>query len=130
MRIKHKIWVNIAKDADMEYLQFAPGEAQVSAQIDGYTKQSNSDFKVLKTANEDLSLGDVAAVKGMYLEVSADCILKLNGGSEEIQLRRGNSSASDVAKFFAEMDITQINITAPADVDITGNYAVWGDASA
>ena len=129
MRIKDKIWVNIAKDADMEFGQFTPSETKVSRQIDAYTQQFNGDFSIDQTTNEDLDLGDITAVKGLWLEVSADCLLTLNGAATPIQLRRAGTGTTDVARVYIQADITQINITAPADAGITGTYAIWGDAS-
>lgn len=128
MRIKHKVRVHIAEDTDMKNLRFAPDDALSEVQIDTYGKQFNGDFSVVSGADEILSLGDIAAVKGFYLEVNKDCQLTLNGGATPLQLRRGNSGTDDKAKVFIECDVTEIKITAQAD-DVTGAYAVWGTAS-
>lgn len=127
MRIKHKVNVKIADDADMKDLLFSFDDTLSEVIIDGYTKQASGKFKILATENENLPLGDVEAVKGVYLKVSRDCILKLNGGTEEIQLRRAGALSTNIAKFFIEADITQINLTAPATEDLVGTYCVWGD---
>jgi len=125
MRIRHKVNVRIFDDADMKDCLFGPDDALAEVNIDIFTKQTSGKFSVAAAANEDLALGDITAVKGIYLEADADFTFKLNGGSEIFQARKSTSSA----KVFLEADINQVNITAAAAV-LNGRYCVWGDVSA
>ena len=129
MRIKHKIRVHIADDTDMKNLRFAPDDSLSEVQIDTYTKQTNGDFTVSAATKEELALGDITAAKGLYLEVNKDAKVYLNGDATPIQLRRGNSTTTSKAKLFVEADISKVEVEAGTD-EVTGLYAVWGDASA
>jgi hypothetical protein len=106
---------------------FAPDDTLSEITIDSFLRQSSSKFTIAATTNEDLPLGDVTAIKGMYLQVDADCIVKLNGGTQEIQLRaQGTTSPS--AKLCIEADINQVNVTAAAAA-LNGTICVWGDTA-
>lgn len=127
MRIKHKVNVRIFNDTALKDALFAPDDALSEIQIDTFVRQSSSKFTVTASTSEDLPLGDIVAVKGLYLQVDADCIVKLNGGTEEFQMRaQGTTSPS--AKMFFEGDINQVNITAAA-ADLNGTICVWGDTA-
>lgn len=129
MRIKHKVNVRIADDADFKNFLFAPDDSLAEVVIDAYYRQVSGKFKIDLNTSEDLSLGDITAVKGIYIKVNKDCQVKLNGGTEIIQLRRPGSTTSDYAKLFLEADITQVNITAPTTEDMEGFYCAWGDTA-
>ena len=129
MRIKHKVNVRIADDADFKNFLFAPDDSLSEVVIDAYARQSSGKFKIDMNTNEDLSLGDIAAVKGIYIKVNKDAQVKLNGGTKVIQLRRSGTTTSDYAKLFMEADITQVNITAPTTEDLEGVICAWGDSA-
>lgn len=129
MRIKHKVNVRIADDADFKNFLFAPDDTLSEVIIDAYYRQSSGKFKILMNTNEDISLGDITAVKGIYIRVNKDAVVKLNGGSEEIQLRRSGATSTDYAKLFLEADITEVNITAPVTEDLEGMFCAWGDSA-
>lgn len=128
MRIKHKVNVRIADDADFKNFLFAPDDALSEVIIDAYYRQSSGKFKIALNTNEDISLGDITSVKGIYIRVNKDAVVKLNGGTEEIQLRRSGSTTSDYAKLFLEADITAVNISAPVTEDLEGMFCAWGDS--
>lgn len=127
MRVKTKVNVRIGVDADMKNLMFAPDDTLAEAIIDSYARCTAGIVAIPLNTSEDLPLGDVTAVKGVYLRVDQDVEVKLNGGSEVIQLRKASGTAPIYARLFLEADITQLNITAPADADVNGIYCVWGD---
>ncbi len=130
MRIKHKVRVQIARDALMKNFQWAPDDVLSERVIDAYRNCSHNNFEVAANTNEDLPLGDITLVKGVFLEVDFDCIIKLNGGTDELQLRKAvGTPTPDSARFFAEMDITEINLAAPAGQAITGVITLYGDAA-
>ena len=128
MRIKHKVNVRIANDADMYDLLIGPDDTRSEVTIDAYTRMTSCKLKVTATENEDVPLGDVDACKGIYLIVDQEVILKLNGGTEEFQVRKPTTSASVYARFFFEGDINQVNITAGSD-DALATFCVWGDTT-
>lgn len=129
MRIKHKVNVRIANDTDMYNLLFGPDDIRSEVTIDSYTRMSSGLIKVAMNTNENLPLGDVTAVKGIFLQVNQEAVIKLNGGTETIQMRKPSTSASVYARLFLEGDISQVNIAAPALADLEGIYCVWGDAA-
>ena len=122
MRIRHKIYITIAREASENNYQWKPGDTQSEKIIDVYAKQDNHDFTVTAGNSEDLTFGDITAVKGFYLEVNGDCILRINGSTDDIQLR----ATSSTAKCAMECDISQLTIEAQA-ADITGTVVFWGD---
>jgi hypothetical protein len=127
LRIKHKVNVRVFSDTALKNALFAPDDALSEKTIDTFVRHSSSTFTVAATLNENLPLGDITAVKGLYLEVYADCIVKLNGGTEEFQLKaQGTTSPS--AKLFFEGVITQVNVTAGAAA-LSGVVCVWGDTA-
>lgn len=129
MRIRHKVNVRIGVDTDMKNLMFAPDDDLAEAIIDSYTKCGSGILQIVKNTDEDVPLGDVDAVKGVFLRVDQDVVVTLNGGVETIQLRKAGGTGSQYARLFLEADINQINIAAPADADVNGIYCVWGDTA-
>jgi len=129
MRIRHKVNVRIGADAALTNLLFAPDDTNAEVVIDGYVRQTSGTFSIAMNTNEDLALGDITAVKGIYLIVDQDCVVTLNGGAETIQLRKGATTTGTTAKLFLEADISEINVAAPASLAATGTYCVWGDTT-
>ena len=128
MRIKHKVRVQIADDANMKNLLFSKDDDLSEKTVDGYVRQVSGKFTVPMNTNEDLSLGDITAVKGLYIEADQDIQIKLNGSSDAIQLRKAPDTSS-TTQFFIEADISQVNVIAPVTVDANGTYCFWGDVS-
>lgn len=125
MRLKHTVRVNVGRTTDMKDMWFSMDEQTSEKIIDTMTKHVSGDFKIGAGLSETLSLGDIDAVKGIYVEAASDCTVKINGSTDAIQLRR----QKDYAKLFLEADITSIEITAGATDDLTGVYCAWGDLS-
>lgn len=125
MRIKHKVTVRIAEDTLMKNLLFGPDDVLSEITVDDYVRQVSGLIAITAAGSEDLPLGDVTAVKGLYLRTDSDCVLKLNGGIETIQMRVPTNGT--YAKLFIEADITGVNITADAGGDLSGMFCAWGD---
>lgn len=129
MRLKHKVIVKVADDADMKDLLFSIDEQLSEVIIDAWTRCCSGKVKVDLNTDEDLCLGDVAVVKGLYLKANKDVVVKLNGSSEGISLKRAGTTTSCYAKLFLEASITSINVAAPATEDAEIVYCVWGTDS-
>lgn len=130
IRVKHKVWVNTARDTGMTDLVYGPAETARITQTDTFDQWGGGSFDIPVSDNEDLDLGDVASVKGIYLEVGADVQIKLNGSSDLIQLRRANSIAGQVARFFIEADISQVNVVNPSATEAaSGHFHIWGSST-
>jgi hypothetical protein len=134
MRIKHKVNVRIAEDADMNNLHFGPADTLSEVTIDAFVRTTSAKAVVAANTSEDLALGDISSIKGIYLFSDQPVVLKLNGGTEELQLQvpttvGATATSPAVAKFFMEGDINQVNVTAPADDAANITYAVWGDTA-
>lgn len=129
IRLKHKINVRVAEDADMNNLLFAPKDDLAEVTIDAYEKAVSGVIKVSANTTESLSLGDVATPKGLYLRVDNDCNVNINGLGN-IQLRRSSTATGTTAKLAIEADISSVAITAPVGVDVRGVWCLWGDAAA
>lgn len=124
IRVTHKVRPQIYADTNKKNVLFAPDDTLSEVVIDSFTKHSSNNISVAASASENLPLGDITAIKGMYLQVDADCTVKLNGGTETIQLRaQGTTSPS--AKLFIEADINQVNVTAGSAI-LNGTICLWG----
>jgi hypothetical protein len=125
MRLKPVL--SISNDVNEKYKLFAPDETVIERLTDSYSKHCSGIVQVEVGHTEVVSLGDVTAVKGIWLSASKDCQIKLNGGSN-IQLRKAPvSTGDDKAGLFLEADITSIEVTGGTEA-VTIIYAVWGDA--
>ena len=128
VRIKHKCNVRIASDTDMKNILFGPDDTLSEVIIDTFTKHTSGNFTLLDSEDENLSLGDIDAVKGFYLYADNDVKLTINGGTA-IQMRQ-NTGTGTRAKFFIEADITSINVeNDTAGETVTGVWCAWGDTT-
>lgn len=132
IRVKHNVLVQISRDTAEKDKAFFPETKLVT--VDGWDRQSNSELNIAGGANENLSMGDVDAVRGIYLEVNRDADVVLNGGSDTIELRlppgatQGGTGANDKAALFLNANISQVNVTnTDATNALQGVYVVWGD---
>jgi len=130
MRIKHKVWVNTADDTSMEDLHYGPAEAKRLVQTDAYDQWGGGSFNIPVSSNEDLDLGDVDNVKGIYLQSDSEVTVTINGSDTPLQLRKANTSTGSVAKLFIEGDITSVNVAnASTDTAALGHIHIWGSSS-
>lgn len=125
MRIKHKVNPRISEDSAGKDMLFGLDDALAEVTIDTHTHQVNGHFSVAVGATEALSFGDVAVVRGAYLEVGADCSLYLNGSLDAILIKLAPGAAK--AKFFIEATLTQVQLKATGAVALTGKACFWGD---
>lgn len=127
IRMTHNLLVRFSNDTAGKQKLVWPDSNEVTS--DGFDQQVTSNLQVAASASQALTFGDVAAVKGIYIEVNQDCLLTINGGSA-IQLRRhpGANLTTDMARFFIEADITSIQIDNSANSStLVGQYTAWGD---
>lgn len=129
MRVKHKVWVNTARDSSMKDLVYGPSEDSRLVQTDSYEQWGGGSFTIAAAANEDLNLGDVDAVRGIYLEAAGDLEITLNGSDTPLTLHRPDSQVGTVAKLFAEAEIDTVNVANPGTAAVSGHFHVYGDAS-
>lgn len=129
MRIKHKVNVRVGYDTDMNNLLFGPSDELSEVIIDAYSRVTSGLVRIAEDTTEDLPLGDVETVKGIYLKVNQDVQIVLNDGTDVIQLRKPTASTSVYARLFLEADITKVTITAPETLVVEGVYCVWGDSA-
>jgi len=128
IRVKHRVYVHTYEDTAGKNKLFAPDPELSEVVNDGFDKQAGGVVSVAVSSNEGLSLGDLTAVKGLFLRVNGDAQVILNGG-DAIQMRKGPSGST--ARLFIEADITSINVANPSATDVlNGVYCIWGDPSA
>jgi len=127
MRVKHTVLVEIARDADMKRKLFSDDPQLSQVVIDTFAHQANSHLSIDPSATESLNFGDVTLVKGLYLETSVDCLVRVNGAVDAIPMKKSNGSA----KLFLEADISEVTVENTSTEDtLTGIYCVWGDPTA
>lgn len=124
MRVRHTVQVEIARDSDMKRKLFSDDPQLSQVVIDTFQHQASSHLSIPAGDTETLGFGDVTLVKGMYLETSVDCLVRINGSADPIPMVKGNGAA----KLFVEADISEVSVENPSAEDIlTGIYCVWGD---
>lgn len=125
MRIKHKVNVRIADDANMKDMLFGPDDELAEIVADGFLRQASGIIALDAAATESLSFGDVDAVKGLYLKIDQDVQVDINGLGN-LQMRRHTTTTGTYAKLFIEGDITSVSITNGGSA-ARGLWCVWGD---
>lgn len=124
MRVRHTVQVEIARDSDMKRKLFSDDAQLSKVVIDTFQRQANSGLSIDVSSVESLSFGDVTLVKGLYLETSGDCLVRINGSLDPIPMKKSNG----VAKLFVEADISAVTVENESTEDtLTGIYCVWGD---
>lgn len=129
IRVSHTVVVRTSRDTDFKKAMWNPDVALSEVVIDTFEKQANGNLSVAAASTELLSLGDVTAVKGMYLETETECLVRLNGSLDSIAMKP--SASGTPAKLFLEADINQVEVENPsADTELKGVYVFWGDPTA
>lgn len=127
---KHELVMDVAQDSGGKFKEFErPRDTSVVDKSDFWDKVHGGNFTVADAGSDSLSLGDVTSpAKGLYLEVSGDCDITLNGLPSPLQVRRTAKEVSQLSKLFLECDITSVTVTnQQAGQAIRGTYRVWGD---
>lgn len=126
MRLKHQVRIQVALDTGMKRSLFSDDATLSQVSTDSFAKEANSVLDIPAATTESLSFGDITLVKGLYLEVDQDAVVRLNGSTDPIQLRKATGVGK--AKLFIEADLTAVTVENPvADAALTGFYVVWGD---
>ena len=126
IRVKHTVAVRTARDTDFKKPMWNPDPTLEEVVTDAFEKQSNGNFSIAASGTENIPFGDVAAVKGIYLEVTAACNVRLNGSLDDIVLTPNASGA--VAKLFLEAVISQVTVeNTDGSAALEGVYVIWGD---
>lgn len=126
IRVRHTVIARTSRDTDFKHAMFNPEVDQSEVVLDTFDKQCNSNLAVPATTKEELSFGDVDAVKGIYLEVLAAAKVYLNSSLDAIELVPGASGQP--AKLFLEANISKVEVeNEAASGTLEGVYLVWGD---
>lgn len=124
IRVKHNILVQISGDTDGADKRYYPTSQEEV--IDVFDRSATRDISIAAGASEAMSLSDITATRGMYLELSAGVDLILNGSATPLPLLPPNTGGK--VRFFMEGTITAITIdNTGGAVAVTGVLATWGD---
>lgn len=134
IRVVHELKLHVSQDQAQKNSLFERHEDLSKVTIDSFLRHNSGNPTVLNATAKVLSLGDVGAVKGVYIEADADCDVRLNGSADPIQLRRApvggtQTVITPTVKLFLESDITAIEVTASQGSDVNLSYVVWGDVA-
>lgn len=121
MRVKQTVNVRVAEDANMDQLLFGRSDSLAIITHDEYDQQASGTINIAAAGNEDLPLGDVDTIAGVFISVDQSCELTLNGGAEVTNLVKPTSGN---AQFFMNGAVTQINIATTEA--LTGLFCIWG----
>jgi hypothetical protein len=124
IRIKHRVWVHAYEDTEGKHKLFAPDPELSEVISDGFDKVTSGVITIAPSGNENLNLGDITAVNGVWLKIDGDAKLKINGSSDEIQLRvkPDGTAGTDLAKFFIEADISSVNVINDSGIVMNGVF--------
>jgi hypothetical protein len=129
IRVKHVVTLQISRDTEGQRKLYWSDEVSDQVVIDSLEKSAGSMLAVEPSAIETLTFGDVADVRGLYLEVNAVCLVRLNGGVQSIPLEPAPEAAA--AKLFFEGPLTGVEVQNTSTTDaLIGLYVVWGDPTA
>ena len=106
IRVKHNVLVQISRDTDEKKKTFYPDTNAV--QIDTFEKQANGDLSIAAGDTDQLSFGDVVDVRGIYLELSGDALVRINSGTENIPLTLAPSGTK--AQLFLEANLSAVEV--------------------
>ena len=126
MRLTHTIVVQASRDTAGKRRLFWTESGTEAEQIDTLDGCASSVFSLLPSAVDTLALGEVVDVRGLLLEVSGECYLRLNGGVQNIHLRPAPDA--DTARCLIEAEISEIVLQNLSATDVlSGVLCVWGD---
>lgn len=125
MRVKHIIQLWLADDAELKQKFFERDAALATVVLDGFERPTTGKMAVADAATESIPFGDVAVVRGLYLEADQPCTLRINSGTEAIPVEPG--LAGELAKVFLETSLSAAEIEATGGAAVNLTYAVWGD---
>ncbi len=130
IRIIHQVIITISDDLaePQKDIVFTRDPDLAKQTIDTYTKEHGGNFNIADTVTESLDLGDIdSPAKGLYLEASQECSVRLSGSSDPIVLRLPPTPQTGAkVKLFVEGDITAVTVEASEGVAVSGRYHLWG----
>jgi hypothetical protein len=127
IHLQHLVLIQASRDADGKQKLFWGDEVADAVSLDSLDKLSTSLVSVAPLGVDTMTFGDIASVRGMSLEVSGACTVKLNGGAQVISLAPSAADGTK-ARLFLEGAITGLEITNPsATAVLTGVLVAWGD---
>ena len=125
-RIDHTVAMQITRDTNQKQKVFFSDLTAEAVTIATLDNAFGGGLSVAVSSTDSLSLGDIGDARGLYLEVDADCNVRLNGGVEDIPITVAPGGAR--AKFFIEGTITAVTVeNTSGTVVLTGAYCFWGD---
>jgi len=125
MRVRNTVQVQISLDADGKRKLFSDDQQLSQTMTDQFATQANSVLAIAPSNTENLSLGDVELVRGLYLEVDKEAKVRLNGSSDFIQMRMAPDGVK--ARLFLEAEITAITVENTSTDVLSGVYVCFGD---
>ena len=125
MRVRNTVQVQISLDADGKRKLFSDDPQLSQTVTDQFATQANSVLSIAPSNTENLSLGDVELVRGLYLEVDQEAKVRLNGSSDFIQMRMAPDGVK--ARLFVEAEITAVTVENTATEVLSGVYVIFGD---
>lgn len=129
MRVKHKMWVNTARDSSMKDLVYGPSEDSRLVQTDGYEEWGGGSFVVPAAGAVDLDLSEVATIRGLYLQAAGEVEVTIDGADTAISLYRPQDVTNAVAKMFLEATVSSVTITNLGSEAVTGHFHIYGDSA-
>jgi hypothetical protein len=128
IQVKHTVAIQNSRDVDGLHKLFWADLELSLVTIQTFEKQVSGNIAIPNAATESLSFGDITTARGLYLEVNQDVSVRLNGGIENILLKKAPGASA--AKLFLEAQLSQVTIQNASGSALTGVYAIWGDPTA
>lgn len=125
LRIRHTVNVRVARDEDMKLGMWLPDLTLSEVVLDEYERAASGSINIAAAATETLPLGDVDAVRGIYLEITGTANVRINGSLDNIAMSQ--QDATKPAKLFLEALIAQVQIENTGAAELNGFFCVWGD---
>ena len=125
--VKHKIRLQIAKDSNFKTLRHQDSDTDSEVLLTAHDRDGGYGFTIAESpAEEAIVFGDVANVKGVYIEADQNIGLKINGSASAIMLAKGSTATGTLAKFFIEGTITSLTLVGASGATATGYIVFWG----
>ena len=134
--ISEKANVQVFTNSTKTDCLFGPGDKAAELLIAGMQKHSSGTFDLIATDVTPqaitLPLGDLTDARGLYLKVSTECQVDLNGVGN-LTVSPGVDALGaplGVAKLVMDLKISSVVVTLPAVVGgqaLTGSFCIWGD---
>jgi len=129
MRVRHKVNVVVSEDKNGQNKLFAPDDALAEVIADGFTEVSSGTVSIPALGSFTIPLGGLADARGLFVKVTGDATLAINGAAPTV-LKRGSTGAAGAvgatARVFMEAAVSSAVVAAGASA-VTLTYVLWGD---